>query len=99
MREPLEVAGELFNALTPVMLAPDGRIVYAIATITAGQIVRGDRFTVDDRWTYPGVVSALVAWAVWVARDFEGEPEDWIRHQPSNRRRENGDPALETVRP
>lgn len=39
------------------------------------------------------------AWWAAIAWDGEGEPEGWIRHLESGRRRPDGDPAREYVRP
>lgn len=47
-----------------------------------------------DRWCYSTYAQALAALAAW---DGEGEPSGWMRHPTSGRRRENGDPAKETI--
>lgn len=52
----------------------------------------------DDGWTYPTPGEAMVAGLDWLA-GTDAEPAGWTRHQPSNRRREGGDPAREEVRP
>lgn len=49
--------------------------------IVVGRI--GDRVGWSEKWTYPSAVEAMIAFAAW---DGTGEPEGWIRHQPSNRR-------------
>lgn len=53
----------------------------------------------DQAWYFKHPVELLVSWVDWEAGGFEGEPQGWFRHIPSNRRRENGDPNQETVRP
>lgn len=51
----------------------------------------------DESYDYP---SMEAAWAAVLDWNGEGEPPDgWTRHRPSNRRRPNGDPAREFVRP
>jgi len=79
---------------------PEGRFGYVnLITFGRAQIVLGDETTATDRYTYEGVMEAIAAMVLWKALDCKGEPEGWIRHQPSNRRRTHGDPAKEYVRP
>ena len=54
--------------------------------------------TVDRRYSYTDLVEALVGFATWAAGD-DDEPAGWIRSQPDNRRRPDGDAAREYVRP
>lgn len=49
----------------------------------------------DNRWCYHSYADALAALMAW---DGVGEPEGWHRHPASGRRRENGDPNLESIR-
>lgn len=88
--------------VAPVGL-PDGRIA-TIAPLLFGQAM----LTVaspenhswgqwDEGWTYPSHEQAIYALIVW---DGRGDPlVGWVRHQPSNRRRPEGDPTREEVRP
>jgi hypothetical protein len=79
---------------------PDGTLIGVLMTITlAGQIWVGDRWNVAERYSYPTIDAAITAYDEWCGRDGAGEPDGWIRHQPSNRRREDGDPNRETIRP
>lgn len=48
-----------------------------------------------EQWMYSSVPGALTAFAEW---EGTGEPEHWIRHKPSNRRRIDGDPEKEFIR-
>lgn len=57
-----------------------------------------DRGFWDDMWDYATVPEALAAWIQWDAIQ-QAEPEAWIRHPATMRRREEGDPAREEVRP
>lgn len=50
------------------------------------------RAVLDDA----GTRAALRALHCW---DGSGDPEGWYRHKPSNRRRPDGDPSREEVRP
>lgn len=50
----------------------------------------------EQVWTYESQADALGAALTWDGS--EGEPMGWIRHRPSNRRREDGDPNRETIR-
>lgn len=47
-----------------------------------------------ERWCYTTYAKAKAALAAW---DGEGEPQGWHRHPDTGRRRENGDPAKETI--
>lgn len=58
----------------------------------------GDEAGWDEQYWYERQM-ALPALLEWCADGFEGEPQGWHRHIPSNRRREGGDPAKEEVRP
>lgn len=53
--------------------------------------------TIADCYYYPSVLEAIAAAGSW---DGTAEPlTGWYRHPPSGRRRVNGDPTKETVRP
>lgn len=52
----------------------------------------------DDEWHYDGGLAALLALALWEPTETP-EPTGWVRHPRSARRRPNGDPAREEVRP
>lgn len=80
---------------------PDGRLAAVGPQLNgAAQIVAGKKDGWQDgheeQWMYPTVPEALGAFAEW---DGKGEPEHWIRHVPSGRRRQDGDASKETVRP
>lgn len=47
-----------------------------------------------QRWCFETAEGALRAALSWL-RGGGAEPEGWVRHYPSGRYRENGDPALE----
>ena len=53
------------------------------------------RHAYQEKWTFATMDQAIDAFHVWTGK---GEPQGWIRHIPSNRRRERGDPKLETIR-
>lgn len=52
----------------------------------------------DDTWIYD-VEQADAGWRAALGWDGQGEPEGWYRHPQSGRRRPDGDPAKEFVRP
>lgn len=66
-----------------------------------------------DRWCYHSVTASLEAFEEWDATEYAinytsvfsprpnpvSEPMGWHRHPPTARRRENGDPAKEEIRP
>jgi hypothetical protein len=65
-------------------------------------ILRGrmdDRSGHEDRWCYATDLDAVVALALWLTRDCQGEPEGWIRHPGSGRRRPGGDATKEHIQP
>lgn len=78
----------------------DGRIAYVIpnpfnAYITVACKDSDAAGTYDEVYTYEQPAGALVGLMLWHGDD--DEPVGWIRHQPSNRRRHEGDPAREYV--
>ena len=69
---------------------PDGRVAYLIPQMFNVRIsVSPNREAewFDDIYDYLDATTALPAFLCWFARDGEGEPEGWIRHKPSGRRR------------
>jgi hypothetical protein len=88
----------------------DGCVLAVTTLVTGFQLTlrRGTSIpgTYDEAWAYPpamydgGLGAALLALASdWQHLLRAEEPRHWYRHRPSNRRRRNGDPALEEVRP
>lgn len=77
----------------------NGDIVAVLVGVSNAQIIVGDKFTVAERYSYLSTVEAVAEYAIWSSLGFKGEPGGWIRHQPSNRRRTNGNPAEEYIRP
>ncbi len=86
------------NGYLEAAVRPDGKIVAVLAGIANGQIIVGDEFGVEERYSYPDLSYAIAHYTVWEHLGFPDEPMGWIRHQPSNRRREGGDPSKEIVR-
>lgn len=65
----------------------------------AARLCIGDRIhngVLDDEWRYETVQEAIAAMNQW---DGVGEPEGWLRHPSSGRRRMNGDPMREYIQP
>lgn len=52
----------------------------------------------DEEWTYEIVADAIAALSAWDTVR-QAEPGGWHRHKPSNRRRTNGNPEKEYIRP
>ena len=74
-----------------------GGLAFVLVTVTGqGQIIVGTTDGVEHRFTYESPSQALVALDRW---DGTGEPAGWHRHQPSNRRRPDGDPSTEHIAP
>jgi hypothetical protein len=52
----------------------------------------------DDHWCYKDRQNAVTAFFLWNPLET-AEPEGWVRHPPSGRRRfPDGDPATEEIR-
>jgi hypothetical protein len=82
-------------------LLPEGRgevcvypLLFGAARLTFGRDPECGGY--DDCWDYPYPDAAIEAMECW---DGQGEPEGWIRHPASGRRRPNGEPDTEYVRP
>lgn len=82
---------------------PDGRVAFLIPRIFTVEICIGAEPTegagLSETFTYAEPSLAVAAWEMWRTLKFAGEPVLWIRHQPSNRRRPDGDAAREEIRP
>lgn len=70
------------------------RMIFTVALL-AGHV--DDRSGYYDRWCYDDVTMAALHYGMWTAHKFEGEPEGWIRHPGTGRRRPNGRKDLEFV--
>ncbi len=80
-------------------LLPDGRVLDVVNLFLSGLLTvsaTADDVGYSEAYTYATETEAVLAFCLW---DGEGEPDGWICHRPSNRRRENGDPATEEIRP
>lgn len=76
---------------------PDGRIGMVLPiTFGRARLGIGDEYGFDDVWCFDTPERAIRALVEW---DGEGEPEGWIRHPMSGRRRPNGNPEAEYVMP
>lgn len=78
----------------------DGRQTAIEALLFGARICIGpvDAEDWEDFWDYDSLVAAIAAYDTW--NPLGGaEPEGWIRHAPTGRRRKNGDPATEVIRP
>jgi hypothetical protein len=79
---------------------PDGRVLHLLPWRVGGvqlSVGWGDGYYTDT-WIYGGG-QANAGWAAARSWNGEGEPEGWYRHAQSGRRRPEGDPAKEFVRP
>lgn len=68
---------------------------WLVPTIGAAQIIVGSLDAtggVSHRYSYDTATGAMDAWRLWTHCEVvDREPSGWIRHQPSNRRRELDD--------
>lgn len=83
-------------------IMPDGRVAMLVPRLFGVDVVVGAEPTemagVLELYTFAPARVGILAWFNWVRAGLEGEPEGWIRHRPSDRRRyPDGDPATERV--
>jgi len=98
--EPFGPDLDEFGCLARRML-PDGRelcvvpLLFGRARLTLGPPVQEGWWA--QGWEFPDPTRAVAA---MLAFDGRGDPADgWTRHLPSHRRRPDGDPSREEVRP
>lgn len=60
-------------------------------------IGRPETGEIRDAWSYETDDAALVAYRAWNPLEAP-EPQGWVRHPRTGRRRANGDPSTEVVR-
>jgi hypothetical protein len=77
----------------------NGRWVDLVPTVTGGGAIhRGpaNTLTYDEEFMFDTFTRAESAYFLfWLANDPKVEPDGWVRHKPSDRRRPAGDAALE----
>lgn len=94
--------GDLEDGLLAQRTLDDGRhlgvepLLFSRARLTVGTAEQHEVGCYEDAYDYDFRSEAFLAFVLW---DGVGEPEGWVRHKPSNRRRPGGDPAQEHVRP
>ena len=93
----------IINAYRCGGFMPDGRVCFIRPTLAdQWQVCVSPDLEPDsgisDVYSYWNLTDARKAWVQWDLRNYAGEPEGWIRHQPSDRRRLNGDPTTEEIR-
>lgn len=80
---------------------PDGRWLMVVPGVCNGRLLV-DRDLDDQMWeeeyAYPTVSTALLALISWDPATAP-DPDGWVRHIPSYRRRPDGDPANEYIAP
>ena len=95
MTEPIEMSGSLL-----AHLLTDGHVV-TLQPLLLGQarITMGpNREEIEQEWMYATLEQAKENYLIWGAFGFKDEPQGWVRHKPSYRRRKDGDPEQEEVR-
>jgi hypothetical protein len=77
-------------------LLPDGRILEVFRLIYTWRLTvthpRDDGICWEDAWCYPTLPAIAAAFFAW---NGEGEPDGWIRHPVTGRRRPDGTAASE----
>lgn len=88
----------------PIIVA-DGRVatvmplLFLRGLLTVASAESHSIGTYDDGWEYDSASSAVDALHAWNEHGCAGEPQGWSRHPASGRRRPDGDPDGEYVRP
>ncbi len=77
----------------------DGRVLY-VYPLTFGRARLGispnaESGVFDDVWDYDDMEAAVAAMHEW---DGQGDPEGWMRHPSTGRRRPDGDASKEYIR-
>jgi hypothetical protein len=78
----------------------DGRGLWVYPQLYTFKLVIGaiGAYGYDDHWCYKDFQDAATAFFLWNPLESR-EPEGWVRHPPSGRRRfPDGDPATEEIR-
>lgn len=78
----------------------DGRGLWVYPQLYTFKLVIGKlgSLSYDDGWCYPDLQSVVTAFDSWNPLEV-AEPEGWVRHPPTGRRRfPDGDPATEEIR-
>lgn len=70
-----------------------------VTAIGAGQLIVGTLTGVSSRYTFEHFHTAMASLLLWESMGFAGEPYGWQRHQPSDRRRRDGDHITEYIAP
>jgi hypothetical protein len=84
-----------------VRLLPTGRAVFLRPWSYGGLVLNIGSLGVswfDDEWNFQAE-QHRAAWRAALGWNGEGDPEGWYRHPASGRRRPEGDPTKEFVRP
>lgn len=83
------------------MIADSGEYWIVMSQLFNAAVIRGrlDAEGYDQIWEFADHDLAMFSVLDWKKAGFEGEPEGWVRHRPSNRRRPDGDSTKEEVRP
>lgn len=95
-----ETARGLNSCVLYARVLPFGYILHLLQWRAHGlqlSVGHGDG-TYDDTWIYD-VEQVDAGWRAALGWDGGGEPGGWYRHVQSGRRRPDGDPAKEFVRP
>lgn len=61
--------------------------------------IRDARFGYEDRWCYPLAEVAVAAASAWDGNAPSTEPDGWIKHVTTGRRRPDGDATKEYIEP
>ena len=78
----------------------DGRGLWVYPMLYTFKLVIGPlgSLSYDDQWCYKDLQDVVTAFTTWNPLE-QAEPEGWVRHPPTGRRRfPDGDPATEEVR-
>lgn len=81
-----------------ITLLPDGRVAALLPQLFNVALRAGlDVYGYSESYSYESYEAAVSGLTEWSGKEGT-EPEGWIRHQPSNRRRTDGDAETEYIR-
>ncbi len=82
----------------PTRILDEHNYLYvARMTFGKGRLYRVYDEEIEDQWCYETYAGAIAALTVWNPSDESPEPEGWMRHPTSGRRRPDGDKTKEYI--
>lgn len=68
------------NDYPVVVRRPDGKLIAISFMFGHVDLIVGDEWVVDERYSYSSLMAAAIQLILWIAEGFAGQPRDWSRH-------------------